>query len=60
MVDAVEDVARDNAASLGSVECSTHYEDLLEDPEVEAVVVASPTPLHGLGLRSASWWGGSR
>jgi predicted dehydrogenase len=45
-VDAAEDVAREKAARLRGVEWSTRYEDLLEDPEVEAVVVASPTPLH--------------
>jgi inositol 2-dehydrogenase len=46
IADAVEDAARKNAARLGGVEWSTRYEDMLEDPEVEAVVVASPTPLH--------------
>jgi myo-inositol 2-dehydrogenase/D-chiro-inositol 1-dehydrogenase len=46
VADAAEDVARENAARLGGAEWSTRYEDLLEDPEVEAVVVASPTPLH--------------
>jgi myo-inositol 2-dehydrogenase/D-chiro-inositol 1-dehydrogenase len=46
VVDAAEDVARENAARLGGVKWSTRYEDLLEDPEVEAVVVVSPTPLH--------------
>lgn len=46
MVDADEDAARENAAPLGGVEWSTRYEDLLEDPEIEAIVVASPTPLH--------------
>jgi myo-inositol 2-dehydrogenase / D-chiro-inositol 1-dehydrogenase len=46
VADAAEDVARESAARLGGAEWSTRYEDLLEDPEVEAVVVASPTPLH--------------
>jgi inositol 2-dehydrogenase len=46
VADASEDVARENAARLGGVEWSTRYEDLLEDPEVEAVVIASPTHLH--------------
>ena len=46
IVDVDEDVARENAARLGGVEWSARYEDLLEDPEIEAVVVASPTPLH--------------
>ena len=46
IADAAEDVARENASRLEGVEWSTRYEDLLEDPEVEAVLVASPTPLH--------------
>lgn len=54
MVDAAEGVARENAARLGGVEWSTRYEDLLEDPEVEAVVVASPTPLHAEMVEAAA------
>lgn len=46
IVDADESIARENAARLGGIEWSTSYDDLLDDPEVEAVVVASPTPLH--------------
>lgn len=47
MVDADENVAHEQAVTLpGDVEWSPRYEDLLEDPEVEAVVIASPTPLH--------------
>ena len=46
IVDANENVARDNSERLGGVEWSTDYADLLDDPEIEAVVVASPTPLH--------------
>ena len=46
IVDASEKLARDTAERLGGVEWSTSYADLLDDPEVEAVVVASPTPLH--------------
>jgi inositol 2-dehydrogenase len=46
IADAAEDVARENASRLEGVQWSTRYEDLLEDPEVEAVLVASPTPLH--------------
>lgn len=45
VVDADEDAARD-VVPPGGVEWSTRYEDLLEDPEIEAIVVASPTPLH--------------
>ena len=46
MADATEDLARENAVRLGGMAWSTRYEDLLEDPDVEAVVVASPTLLH--------------
>jgi inositol 2-dehydrogenase len=46
IVDANENVARENSEQLGGVEWSTGYADLLDDPEIEAVVVASPTPLH--------------
>jgi inositol 2-dehydrogenase len=46
IVDANENVARDNSEQLGGVEWSTSYADLLDDPEIEAAVVASPTPLH--------------
>jgi myo-inositol 2-dehydrogenase/D-chiro-inositol 1-dehydrogenase len=46
VADAAEGVARENSGRLGGVEWSTRYDDLLEDPDVEAVVIASPTPLH--------------
>jgi len=46
IVDANEKVARENAERLGGVEWSTDYADLLDDSEIEAVIVASPTPLH--------------
>jgi myo-inositol 2-dehydrogenase/D-chiro-inositol 1-dehydrogenase len=45
IADAAEGVARETSGRLGGVRWATRYEDLLEDPEVEAVVVASPTPL---------------
>src|ERR687885_2028134 len=46
IVDADEELARETSERLGGVEWSTDYADLPEDPELEAVVVASPTPLH--------------
>jgi myo-inositol 2-dehydrogenase/D-chiro-inositol 1-dehydrogenase len=46
IVDANENVVRENSEQLGGVEWSTSYADLLDDPGIEAVVVASPTPLH--------------
>jgi inositol 2-dehydrogenase len=52
--DAAEDVARENASRLGGLGWSTRYEDLLEDPEIEAVVVASPTHLHAEMVEAAA------
>ncbi len=46
IVDANEKLARDTSEQLGGVQWSTGYADLLDDPEIEAVIVASPTPLH--------------
>src|SRR5215216_1635378 len=46
IADANEKAARDTSEQLGGTEWSTRYADLLEDPEIEAVVVASPTLLH--------------
>jgi hypothetical protein len=46
IADAAEGVARETSGRLGGVRWSTRYEDPLEEPEVEAIVVASPTPLH--------------
>jgi inositol 2-dehydrogenase len=46
IADANEEVVREISERLGGVRWSTDYADLLEDPEIDAVVVASPTPLH--------------
>lgn len=46
IVDADEGLARDTSEKLGGVGWSTDFADVLEDPEIEAVIVASPTPLH--------------
>ena len=54
VADSAEDVARENASRLGGVGWSTHHEDLLEDPEVEAVIVASPTHLHAEMVEAAA------
>ena len=42
VVDANEKLARETSERLGGVEWSTEYADLLKDPEIEAVIVASP------------------
>ena len=54
VADADEDLARENALRLGDAAWSTRYEDLLEDPDVEAVVVASPTHLHAQMVEEAA------
>ncbi len=53
VVDAVEEVARATGERLG-VEWSTDYEDLLRDPEVEGVVLVTPTPLHAEMIERAA------
>ena len=45
VVDADESLARATGERLG-VEWGTSYEDLVADPEVDGVVIATPTPLH--------------
>jgi myo-inositol 2-dehydrogenase/D-chiro-inositol 1-dehydrogenase len=45
VVDVDEGLARSTGQRLG-VGWSTSYDDLLDDPSVEGVVVATPTPLH--------------
>ena len=54
VADAAEDVARENASRLGGLVWTTRHEDLLEDPEVEAVVVAGPTHLHAEMVEAAA------
>jgi hypothetical protein len=52
--DAAENLARENAARLGGLAWSTRYENLLEDPDVGAVVVAIPTHLHAGMVEAAA------
>ncbi|MDQ3284804.1 MAG: Gfo/Idh/MocA family oxidoreductase, partial [Actinomycetota bacterium] len=54
IIDADEDVAREVSEELRGVEWSTDYTDLLDDPEIEAIVVASPTPLHADMVEAAA------
>lgn len=53
VADAVEEVARREGERLG-VPWSTDYGDLLRDPEVEGVVLATPTPLHATMVERAA------
>jgi len=52
--DAAEGVAREISGRLVGVDWSTNYDDLIEDPDVEAVVIASPTPLHADMVEAAA------
>ena len=53
IVDAVEEVARRSGAEHG-LAWSTSYEDLLDDPGIEGVVLATPTPLHAEMVEQAA------
>src|SRR5690349_823665 len=53
VVDAVEEVARSTGERLG-VAWSTAYDTLLTDPNVEGVVVATPTALHAGMVEAAA------
>lgn len=46
IADASEELACEGSERLGGIEWSTDYRAVLKDPEVEAVIVASPTSLH--------------
>jgi myo-inositol 2-dehydrogenase/D-chiro-inositol 1-dehydrogenase len=53
VIDAVEDVARTTGEELG-VEWSTRYDALLRDPELEGVVLVTPTGLHAEMIERAA------
>jgi inositol 2-dehydrogenase len=53
IVDSVEELARTTAEELG-VEWSTDYEDLLRDPDLDGVVLATPTALHAEMIERAA------
>jgi myo-inositol 2-dehydrogenase/D-chiro-inositol 1-dehydrogenase len=53
VVDAVEESARAVGEEL-EVEWSTRYEDLLADPEIEGVVLVTPTALHAAMVKQAA------
>jgi inositol 2-dehydrogenase len=53
VVDTVEDVARTTGGELG-VHWSTSYDDLLSDPEIEGIVLVTPTPLHAEMIEQAA------
>lgn len=54
VVDADEGIVRDVSERLRGVEWSTEYGDLLHDPDIDAVVIASPTPLHADMIEAAA------
>jgi inositol 2-dehydrogenase len=53
VVDTIEAVAREAGERLG-VAWSTDYGDLLRDPDLEGVVVVTPTPLHAEMIEQAA------
>jgi predicted dehydrogenase len=53
IVDIVEETARAAGDELG-LEWSTRYEDVLDDPAIEAVVLVTPTALHTEMVQQAS------
>jgi myo-inositol 2-dehydrogenase/D-chiro-inositol 1-dehydrogenase len=53
VVDEVESRASAVGRKLG-IEWSSSFKDLLDDPEVEAVVIATPTPLHAEMIHQAA------
>lgn len=54
VVDASEEVARTVSERIGGVDWSTAYDDLLDDPDIDAVVIATPTPLHADMVEAAA------
>jgi myo-inositol 2-dehydrogenase/D-chiro-inositol 1-dehydrogenase len=54
VVDANEETALKVSKDLGDVEWSTDYKDLLSDPDIDAVVIASPTALHADQVEAAA------
>lgn len=53
----VIDIDEANARAVGEqlgVEWSTSYDDLLDDPDLEGVVIATPTPLHASMVEKAA------
>ena len=53
VVDPIQDVARSTGERLG-VAWSTAFDDLLNDPAIEAVVIASPTASHAPMIEQAA------
>ena len=53
VVDPIQDVARSTGERLG-VRWSTVFDDLLNDPAIEAVVIASPTAYHAPMIEQAA------
>jgi myo-inositol 2-dehydrogenase/D-chiro-inositol 1-dehydrogenase len=53
VVDPIEDVARSTGQRLG-VDWSTTFDDVLDDPAIQAVVIASPTPYHAPMIEQAA------
>ncbi|MBR4184446.1 MAG: Gfo/Idh/MocA family oxidoreductase, partial [Clostridia bacterium] len=46
VTDVIEENAKKLAARFGSPKVSADYTDIINDPEIDAVLVCSPTPTH--------------
>ncbi|MDP8958587.1 MAG: inositol 2-dehydrogenase [Actinomycetota bacterium] len=53
VVDAVEETARSTGERLG-VDWSTSFDHLLSDPDIDAVVIVTPTPTHAAMIEQAA------
>jgi myo-inositol 2-dehydrogenase/D-chiro-inositol 1-dehydrogenase len=54
VVDANEDVARSFSEVVDGVDWSADYGDLLDDPDIDAVVIVTPTPFHAEMIEAAA------
>lgn len=54
IVDADDEVARKVSEQMGGVDWSTTYENLLEDPGIEAIFIVTPTPFHADMIEAAA------
>lgn len=54
VVDANEDAALSFSEEVGGIDWSADYGDVLDDPEIDAVVIVTPTPFHAAMLEDAA------
>lgn len=54
LIDVDPDRARSASGQLDGVPWSTSYDDMLRDPEIQAVIIVTPTPLHVDMIKAAA------